>query len=148
MAPGLKKTLLAGIVVLAGAQLIRPAQTNPSTDASQTLQAAMPAGDPAVAAIGRACADCHSNETIWPWYSKVAPVSWLVAHDVNDARRHVNFSKWSTYSPAQQQKHLKESCDEVTRGDMPMWYYTIIHTDSKLSPADVGTICALAAPAR
>ena len=76
----------------------------------------------------RACFDCHSNETIWPWYSHVAPVSWLLQSDVDEGRATMNFSEWNReYSEA------KEASKEVEENEMPMWAYTVTHAEARLS---------------
>ncbi|MBS1857520.1 MAG: heme-binding domain-containing protein, partial [Acidobacteria bacterium] len=72
--------------------------------------------------VRRACFDCHSNETTWPWYSNVAPVSWLVQRDVNGGRRHLNFSEWD-----RPQRHARDVAAEVQGGDMPPWFYLPMH---------------------
>ena len=79
------------------------------------------------------CYDCHSNETHYPWYSYVAPVSWLISHDVNDGRDELNFSEWSNYPKRRMIKKLDKIKEEVTEGDMPLPIYTIIHTKTKLN---------------
>lgn len=81
-----------------------------------------PAWDsPATRALAaRACFDCHSNQTAWPWYSNVAPVSWLVQHDVDEGRRKLNFSEWD-----RPQREAHDSAKEVRKGEMPPWYYAI-----------------------
>jgi cytochrome c551/c552 len=79
----------------------------------------------------RACFDCHSNATTWPWYSHVAPVSWLVQRDVNGGRSHLNFTEWN-----RTQKHAKDVADEVKQGDMPPWFYLPMHPNAKLTDAD------------
>src|SRR5580658_3263626 len=79
----------------------------------------------------RACYDCHSNETVWPWYSNVAPVSWLVQRDVNGGRNHLNFSEWD-----HPQKHAKDVTTQVKQGDMPPWFYLPMHPDARLSEID------------
>jgi hypothetical protein len=76
----------------------------------------------------RACYDCHSNQTTWPWYSNVAPVSWLVQRDVNEGRRHLNFTQWG-----QSQRHAKDVAQEVRPGDMPPWFYLPMHPNARLS---------------
>ena len=75
-----------------------------------------------VSVLRRACYDCHSNETVWPWYSRVAPVSWVIAHDVNEGRAALNFSTWNQLSPEKQAKAINESWEEVAEGKMPTWY--------------------------
>lgn len=132
---------LAGVFVVM--QVVVPAKTNPTSDAAQSLRASRPANAAAVSVMERSCRDCHSNDTIWPWYSYVAPVSWLVTHDVNGGRRELNMSEFGTYDARKQQHKLEEACDQVKQGEMPMWIYTLQHPDAKLQPGDVETICSL-----
>jgi len=79
----------------------------------------------------RACFDCHSNETVWPWYSHVAPVSWLVQNDVDGGRRHLNFSEWD-----RPQHHADDVAAQVNAGDMPLWYYVPLHPAARLTGAE------------
>jgi hypothetical protein len=88
------------------------------------------------AVLRRACYDCHSNETGWPWYGRVAPVSWVVARDVRKGRAELNFSTWNQYSTQQQVKKLKEAWKEVAEGEMPPWLYLPAHRDARLSTGD------------
>lgn len=81
--------------------------------------------------FARACADCHSNETRWPWYSRVAPVSWLVAHDVAGGREHLNVSEWN-----RKQKDAHEAAEEVEEGQMPLPIYLPMHPEARLSPGE------------
>ena len=92
---------------------------------------------PAVKAVLRtACYDCHSNETQWPWYSHIAPLSWLLARHVREGRAELNFSTWNQYGTQQQVKKLKEGWQEVAEGEMPPWFYLRVHRDARLSAAD------------
>ena len=92
---------------------------------------------PAVKAVLRtACYDCHSNETQWPWYSHIAPLSWLLARHVREGRAELNFSTWNQYGTQQQVKKLKEGWEEVAEGEMPPWFYLRVHRDARLSAAD------------
>lgn len=79
----------------------------------------------------RACYDCHSNETVWPWYSHVAPVSWLAQRDVDEGRRKLNFSQWD-----RPQKEAHESGKTVRKGEMPPWFYPPAHRDARLTAAE------------
>ena len=79
----------------------------------------------------RVCRDCHSNETVWPWYSHVAPVSWLVAADVEEGREHLNVSEW-----ARPEQHGDEAAEMVREGEMPLWFYLPLHPDARLSSAE------------
>jgi mono/diheme cytochrome c family protein len=76
----------------------------------------------------RTCFSCHSNETHWPWYSQVAPVSWLVQSDVRSGRRHLNFSEWN-----KPQRHAKDSAEQIRKGEMPPWYFLPLHPEAKLT---------------
>jgi mono/diheme cytochrome c family protein len=76
----------------------------------------------------RACFDCHSNGTVYPWYSNVAPVSWLLARDVNGGRSHLNFTEWN-----KPQKHAKDVSNRINSGSMPPWFYLPMHAMAKLT---------------
>ena len=138
----LKRISLVLTIFLAASQLIRPARTNPPTKPSWEIHATLPV-EPAVAVIfARSCDDCHSNRTIWPWYSRVAPASWLVAFDVRKGRRKLNFSEWHAYSGQDSQKLLHEICSEVSDGEMPGFGYSLLHPKAKLSAPDVQAVCS------
>jgi hypothetical protein len=134
---------LAGLFVVA--QVIVPGRTNPSSDPAMHLKVVRPGAAAAVAVMDRACRDCHSNDTTWPWYSRVAPVSWLVARDVRVGRKELNISEFGTYNEKKQQRKLEDACKQVREGEMPMWIYTLQHADAKLRPGDVEAICAASA---
>jgi hypothetical protein len=85
----------------------------------------------------RACFDCHSNETTWPWYSHVAPVSWLVQDDVDGGRHHLNFSEWD-----KPQRHAHDAAEEIENGDMPIWFYVPLHPAAKLSAEEKAALIA------
>jgi hypothetical protein len=96
---------------------------------------------PEVAAIlKRSCIDCHSNQTVWPWYSYVAPVSWLVERDVRRGRDHMNLSTWDEYSFNQRQKLLADIASAVKNREMPLPQYTLVHRNAELSEADADTV--------
>ena len=86
--------------------------------------------------LKRACYDCHSHETVWPWYSSIAPVSWLLAWDVSEGREELNFSTWNQYSDKKRMKKLKELVEEVEEGEMPPWFYLPLHPEAHLSSED------------
>jgi Haem-binding domain len=137
----LKQGAIVFVIVFAVAQLVRPERTNPPTDPSSTIQAHVGTTSGLVPVLDRSCRDCHSNRTVWPWYTRVAPVSWLMAYGVRKGRTAVNFSEWAAYSPEQQRLLLALSCADVTNGKMP-GVYTLLHPETGLSTQDVQTICA------
>jgi Haem-binding domain len=143
MSKRLKQAAVVFVVVFAAAQLVRPERANPPTDVSRTIQAHVGTASGLVAVLDRACADCHSNGTVWPWYTDIAPVSWLMAYGVSKGRKAVNFSEWAAYEPEQQRVLLIESCQDVSQGRMP-GPYTLLHPEMRLSTQDIETICAAA----
>lgn len=143
-----KRSVLAVLAFLVVAQFIRPTTVNPPVDTTKEITAHMSI-EPAIQSIlDRSCSDCHSNRTVWPWYSHVAPVSWLVASDVHDGRRHVNFSEWGAYPADKRAKALDEICKEVRQGDMPPFQYMPMHPAAKLTPADRDQLCRWTAAAK
>ena len=142
-----KRLMQAAIVlvaIVAGAQLIRPGRTNPPIDPSRTIAAHTGTSSALVAVLDRACADCHSNATVWPWYTQVAPLSWAMAYEAKAGRKAVNFSEWAGYTREQQRDLLAQSCHDVTTGRMPWSAWISLHPEAKLSAADVDAICAAA----
>jgi len=143
------RAILAAVVLAAASQLIRPARTNPVTDPSRTMAAQMSIPPEPKAVLERACGDCHSNDTRWPWYSNVAPVSWFVIDHVNSGRRHFNYSDWPPAgrpgrpaSPDEPRKVLKDTCELVRKGEMPISNYLWMHADARLSERDKAVLCA------
>ncbi|WP_258102744.1 heme-binding domain-containing protein [Marinoscillum sp. MHG1-6] len=83
--------------------------------------------------LRKACYDCHSNETVYPWYGNIAPVSWLVYHDVEEGREELNFSEWIPYSLKKKNHKLEEIAEEVEEGKMPLPIYVSIHPEADLT---------------
>lgn len=126
----MKKSAVGLIAVFIVVQFVPVARVNPT-------ERGQPAAPSEVQALlQRACYDCHSNETQWPWYSRVAPVSFLIAHDVTDGRRELNFSIWTQYNERRKARKMKEIAEQVEKDKMPQWYYVSLHPDAKLSVAD------------
>ncbi len=134
----LRRVLLFGGVGVVGAFLLiqaipygrghtnPPVVQEPSWASAQTRQLAV-----------RACFDCHSNQTTWPWYSNVAPVSWLVYNDVQEGRKHLNFSEWN-----RPQRETREIAGAVLEGEMPPGQYLILHPSAKLSAQEKQTLAS------
>ena len=87
---------------------------------------------------------CHSNKTNWPWYSYVAPLSFIVANHVKEARHELNFSLWQTYSKKRKSKKLSELVEEVEEGEMPLFPYPLIHPRAKLSKQEINILISWA----
>ncbi|MGE0450610.1 MAG: heme-binding domain-containing protein [Vicinamibacterales bacterium] len=138
--------ITAAVLVFIALQAFNPSGSNPPSDPSLHLRALVPAGDPALAVLDRACRDCHSNETEWPGYSRIAPVSWFVARHVRDGRRELNLSEFGSYNDRKRRRKLEEVCEQVEKGDMPLASYLLLHPAARLQPADVTLLCGLKVP--
>jgi hypothetical protein len=137
----LKWLIVVAAVLFVGIQLIQPAKTNPIVDQSFAIENQTKL-EPAVAVIlDRSCFDCHSNRTTWPWYSNIAPVSWFVVNHVNGGRQDLNFSTWGKYDEGRRRDQLKQMCEEVKGGSMPIGSYTLLHANSRLTHDDVKVLC-------
>jgi hypothetical protein len=137
----LKYTVIALVLLLVAIQFVQPERTNPPVDPSSTFEAVAKPGPEVASLLRRACHDCHSHNTVWPWYAYVAPVSWLVVDDVKTARRNLNFSQWNLLGPEMSRTRLREACQEVREGAMPLWNYRLMHPEARLTAEDKKTIC-------
>jgi hypothetical protein len=123
-----KKLRIALVAVLAAfalAQAVPVERTNPPVVSEVQAPPAV------LAALKKSCWDCHSNETVWGWHTKIAPISWLVAHDVNEGREHLNFSTWNAIGAEKLAKLAKKLPQEVEEGEMPMAIYLLAHPSAK-----------------
>jgi len=121
-----------GLVVLFLAlQLVPSGRTNPP--ATKTIEA--PAD--VLAILRRSCFDCHSNETNWPWYAYVAPVSWLVVHDTDEGRDELNFSHWGDMTQTRRDSKAVSVVEVIEDGEMPLEAYLWMHRDAVVSPAEL-----------
>jgi len=121
-----KKILIALVVIMIGIQFIPVERTNPPV----SLDINAPGNISEI--LRTSCYDCHSNETVWPWYSKIAPVSFLVAGDVNEGRKNLNFSEWNKYEADKREKIFEEIVEEIEKENMPLPIYTFTHPNAKL----------------
>jgi len=137
----LKWTGISLLALFAAIQLIRPARTNPPVDESQTIFARTQMTPQVATILNRSCVDCHSNKTVWPWYTNVVPVSWFIVNHVNTGRGLLNLSEWGRYDQDRQSRKLRQMCDQVTDGAMPLSSYTPLHPGSTLSAEDKKTLC-------
>jgi hypothetical protein len=122
---------MALVVFMLIAQFITIPRTNPP------LKGDLEAPPPIKALLRRACYDCHSNETRWPWYTYIAPVSWLISHDVERGRQELNFSEWGSYYPATRIRKLQWMGRALREENMPPWTYRILHPGAGLTQQDL-----------
>jgi cytochrome c551/c552 len=123
-------------IIMAAAQFAQFPRTNPPVKGN--LAAPANVGE----IIRHACYDCHSNETQWPWYSKIAPASWLAYRHVMEARARLNFSEWADYAydPGTEAHKLEEIERLIKSGAMPPWYYRLMHPRGRLTDAQRITV--------
>jgi hypothetical protein len=144
MAKVLKRSFLLLVIVMAAIQFVRPSRFNPPVDARNEITTMHPASSAVASTLERSCNDCHSDRTRWPWYSNVAPASWLVAHDVHSGRSALNFSRWAAIDVDKRQESAGKICEEVKDGEMPMFQYVLLHPHARLSTADIQALCSWA----
>ena len=132
---------LATLFLLLAIQFIPVNRSNASVDPSRTIYASLPVPAYVKAVFERSCKNCHSSETAWPWYSYVAPVSWVVARDVHEGRRKMNLPEWDSYSAQRKEDRLEEICEQVTNGEMPDRKYAIFHAEARPTSQERAAIC-------
>jgi hypothetical protein len=124
-----------------GMQFIRPELSNPPVVPAQTLESSMNVPPEVGTLLSRSCSDCHSNRTVYPWYSQIAPPSWLLAEHVREGRAELNFDDWGTYKLDRKIRKLDEICEMVTSGEMPLPSYLWLHGDATLNAAQRQLLC-------
>lgn len=131
-----KKWLLIGVLVLfLAAQAIQPTLNRGTASGPNDITRVVSVPQDVAGILEKSCYDCHSNHTDYPWYDRIAPVSWWVADHVNEGKRELNFTEFASYSPKKQRKKLEESGETVEKGEMPLKSYLIMHGDAKLTEA-------------
>ncbi len=127
-----KRVLLILLIAFVAIQFVRPAK-NVSTDKSKNVATlyAVPANVDAI--LTKACNDCHSNNTIYPWYAAVQPVTWWLDDHIREGKGHLNFDEYSTYNLRKQYHKMEEVVEQVKEKEMPLNSYTWVHHDAKLT---------------
>jgi len=123
----MKMKIAAAALLLAVIQLVPVSRRNPPVESD------LVAPPEVKTVLRRACYDCHSHETVWPWYSRVAPVSWLVAHDVNEARSNMNFSRWDPESSDDIADNKNSMIKMLRKDEMPPLEYQLLHPEARLT---------------
>jgi hypothetical protein len=133
----IKWGLLATAVVAISLSFIHPFGRVKAANSENQLLAGAQTEVPVINVVQRSCASCHSEQTVWPWYSYVPPMSWMVEKDVRDGRDHFNMSHWNEKSAEKRMEILSEISVMVRNKQMPLPRYTLLHPDAKLSEADI-----------
>lgn len=141
----MKKIGLALLLLLIGIQFIRPAKNlSAANPGPNDITVVHPTSPEVKAILAKACYDCHSDNTRYPWYSNVQPVAWWLGDHVKDGKRHLNFSQFGTYAAKRAGKKMQLVVDQIKDSEMPLPSYTLLHRDAKLSPAEITALTAWA----
>jgi hypothetical protein len=132
----IKKILLGVIAFFLVAQLVRPARNSGAIDGPAFIGRKYPVPADVQTVLAKACYDCHSNQTRYPWYTHVQPIGWWLAWHVAEGREHLNFSEFGNYAAKRQAKKLKEITEELAENEMPLASYTWVHRDAVLTEAE------------
>lgn len=139
-------SLIAVFLMFGGLQLLPIGRrTNPPIHPERSFERHLNVPRDVHALMRRACMDCHSNETEWPWYSRIAPLSWAIANDVNRGRKAMNLSEWSTgpgRRPEVAASMLAAACEDARSRRMPRFPYSTLHHSARLKPAEIDRFCA------
>ena len=133
MKKSIKKILSVLLVLLIVIQFIRIDTDNPKVDQGKDFIVLTSPSEEVKTMLNNACYDCHSNTTVYPWYSQIAPVSWWLKRHIDEVRAELNFSEWGDYSAKKADHKLEECGEKVEKGAMPLNSYTWTHRDAKLS---------------
>ena len=137
----LKYIALAVAVVFLVLQIFQIDKTNAAVNANETIESVTSVPPDVKIILGKACNDCHTNTTRYPWYSYIQPNGWFLKNHIDDGRRHLNLSIFATYEAKKQKKKLEEICEQVESGEMPLPSYTWIHREAVLTDSEKKALC-------
>lgn len=135
-----KKTLWILLTVFIVIQFFHPKQNNDSTIGANHIYNQYATSNDVKIILDKACYDCHSNYTKYPWYSKVQPIAWFLNYHINEGKHHLNFSEFGTYNAKRKAKKMDEVSEVLKENEMPLSSYTLIHSDAKLTNAEKATL--------
>ncbi len=141
MKKAIKIFVIALFAVFIILQFIRPARNNPAVIEAETLESAAAVPEDVEAILTRSCSDCHTNKTVYPWYSNISPFNRFLAGHIDEGRRELNFSVWNTYEKRRKNRKLDAVCEQITDREMPLPSYLWIHRDAELSDEDIKVLC-------
>ncbi len=137
-----RKILVVLLIILVLIQFIRIDKTNPESDSTKDFIVVTKPNEEVTNILKTSCYDCHSNETTYPWYTNIAPVSFWIKHHINEGREELNFSEWGNYKPKRMNHKMEEAVELIENGEMPMSSYTLIHSDAELSATQKESLIA------
>lgn len=139
-----KKLLIGFVILLLVIQAFRPTLNTGKASGPNDITKAVAVPADVRTILEKSCYDCHSNHTTYPWYDRIAPVSWWVANHIKEGKHELNFTEFATYSPKKQGKKLEEIRETVESGEMPLKSYLVTHGDARLTEVQKKTLVAWA----
>lgn len=130
--------IVAALIVI---QVFRIDKANPPIVEADTIDAAMAVPPDVKLVLGRSCNDCHSNSTVYPWYSNIQPAAWFLKDHIDEGRGELNFSEFNTYPAKKKKRKLEEICEMVESSEMPLPSYLLIHRDAGIGESDKRLLC-------
>lgn len=135
-----RRILLIIIIILIGIQFIRPAKNQSNDVLTSDISHVYPVPQNVSVILKKACNDCHTNNTVYPWYAQIQPVGWWLNHHIKEGKDELNFNEFGAYAVQRQYHKLEEVVEQVKEGEMPIWSYTLIHTNAKLTDEEKQTL--------
>lgn len=129
----LKKIAIIVVLIIIGIQFFRPAKNIAVAEQPNNINAVFPVPENVQAILNKSCMDCHSNNTIYPWYDNIQPVAWWLDRHVREGKRELNFDEYGTYNLRRKYHKMEEVAQQVRDGEMPLKSYTITHADARLT---------------
>lgn len=131
-----KKLLLLLLVVFVAIQFIHPERNESAEPQTADISTIYKVPVDVSNILNKACNDCHSNNTIYPWYATIQPVAWWLNDHIQEGKGEINFNKFASYAPAKQYHKLEEFKKQIDEDEMPLSSYTLIHTNAKLTDSE------------
>ena len=135
----IKKILIGLLIVFVVMQAFRPAKNN-SNDTKKDITNTYPMPDSVKTILSKACYDCHSNNTRYPWYSEIQPAAWWLANHIKDGQKEINFNEFDGYRIAKKYKKMEECIKQIKEDEMPLSSYQLIHRDADLNELEKNTL--------
>jgi hypothetical protein len=139
-----KKVGFGIVAALLAMQIVRPSRDAAPIDPAHDVTGVLAVPATVKGALDRACYDCHSQRTRWPWYAQISPISWLVARDVAAAREELDLSRFGALEPSERSAALEAIGDATTTERMPLSSYALLHTDARLTAGERAAIAGWA----
>jgi hypothetical protein len=136
----IKKILIVLLIALIVIQFFHPAKNSNPGEQPNAIAKAYPVPNEVADIIKVSCNDCHSNNTVYPWYNTIQPVAWWLNNHIKEGKRQLNFDEFASYTPKRAHRKLDELIEQVKEGEMPLTSYTLIHRNARLSDAQKTTL--------